>query len=188
MEKLNGSWHEKALWAYTAVVLAHWSEHFSQAFEIYVLGWKIPNALGILGLAYPWLIKSESLHYGFALIMLVCFWVFRKGFVGRSRTWWMAAFWIQFWHHIEHAILQYQAITGHYFFGSKVPMSFLQLVVPRVELHLFYNTIVTIPMAIAMFYHMFPSPEERSRMRCSCAWSESTEGQSVAGARPAGAS
>lgn len=168
--KLNGAWHEKALWAYTAIVLAHWSEHFVQAFQIYVLGWKVPDARGVLGLFFPALIKSETLHYGYALVMLVCFWVLRKGFVGRSHTWWMAAFWIQFWHHIEHALLQGQAIVGHNLFGSPVPMSLAQLIIPRVELHLFYNTIVTIPMVIAMFYHLFPSEDEYSQMQCTCAF------------------
>ena len=168
-DKLNGPWHERALWIYTAIVLLHWSEHFTQAFQIYVLGWKLPDARGVLGLFFPALIKSETLHYGYALPMLVCFWVLRKGFVGRSRTWWMAAFWIQFWHHIEHALLQMQAITGHNLFGSPVPTSIAQLIIPRVELHLFYNTIVTIPMVVAMFYHLFPSAEEEKQMRCSCA-------------------
>ncbi len=167
-EKLNGPWHERALWAYTAIVLAHWAEHFVQVFQIYVLGWKVPDARGVLGLWFPALIKSETLHYGYALVMLVCFWVLRKGFVGRSRTWWMVAFWIQFWHHIEHALLQWQAATGHNFFGAPVPMSFAQLVIPRVELHLFYNTIVTIPMFVAMFYHLFPTSGEEAHMRCSC--------------------
>jgi hypothetical protein len=175
-EKLNGSLHERALWVYTAIVLLHWGEHFAQAFEIYVLGWKPPEAGGILGLPFPGLIKSETLHYGYALIMLVSFWVLRKGFVGRSRTWWMIAFGIQFWHHIEHALLQIQAIMGHNFFGSPVPMSIAQLVIPRVELHLFYNTIVTIPMVIAMFYHMFPEPGEEARMDCSCSRNERSGG------------
>ena len=169
LEKLNGPWHERALWTYAAIVLAHWSEHFVQAFQIYVLGWKIPMARGILGLAFPSLIKSEALHYSYALIMLVAFWTLRKGFVGRAHTWWMVAFWIQFWHHIEHALLQTQAILGHNLFGSPVPMSIAQLIIPRVELHLFYNTIVTIPMVIAMFFHLFPSEEEASQMQCSCA-------------------
>jgi hypothetical protein len=169
-EKLNGPWHERALWAYTVIVLAHWAEHFVQTFQIYVLGWKVPEARGVIGLWFPALIKSELLHYGYALVMLVCFWVLRKGFVGRSYTWWMAAFWIQFWHHIEHALLQWQAMSGHYLFGAPVPMSFAQLVIPRVELHLFYNTIVTIPMVVAMFYHMFPSREDELHMRCSCSW------------------
>ena len=90
--------------------------------------------------------------------MLVALWFLRTGFVGRSRTWWNVAFWIQFWHHIEHALLQGQAITGENLFGRPVPMSVLQLWFPRVELHLFYNTIVFIPMALAMYFHMFPPP------------------------------
>lgn len=169
-EKLNGPWHEVALWTYTAIVLAHWGEHFAQAFQIYALGWNVPDARGILGLAFPALIKSEALHYLYALVMLVSFWVLRKGFVGRSYTWWMVAFWIQFWHHIEHALLQGQALLGHNLFGSPVPMSIAQQVIPRVELHLFYNTIVTIPMVVAMFYHMFPSSGEEAHMRCNCSW------------------
>ena len=170
MEKLNGPWHKYSLWAYTAIVLAHWAEHLAQTTQIYLLGWPVPEAGGILGLAFPWMIKSEALHYGYALVMLIAFWILRTGFVGRSYTWWMIAFWIQFWHHIEHALLQGQAIFQQNLFGAPVPMSIAQLVIPRVELHLFYNTIVFVPMVIAMFYHMFPSPGEEPHMGCSCAW------------------
>jgi hypothetical protein len=84
----------------------------------------------------------------------------------------MVAFWIQFWHHIEHALLQGQAIVGHNLFGAPVPMSLAQFFIPRVELHMFYNTIVTIPMVIAMFYHMFPEPGEEAHMVCSCSWNQ----------------
>ena len=35
-----------------------------------MLGWPVPQALGALGLVYPWLVKSEVMHYGYALIML----------------------------------------------------------------------------------------------------------------------
>ena len=84
--------------------------------------------------------------------------------------WWMIAFWIQFWHHIEHAILQSQVLLHHNLFRAPVPMSLIQLIVPRVELHLFYNTIVFIPMVIAMFFHMFPLPGEEAHAGCSCAW------------------
>ncbi len=41
-----------------------------------------------------------------------------------------------------------------------MPTSIIQLWVPRVELHLFYNTIVFIPMIIGMYYHLFPPAEE----------------------------
>lgn len=167
--KLNSQWHEKALWVFMAIVLAHWAEHLFQAFQIYVLGWPVPESLGMLGLVYPWLVKSEIMHYGYALVMLICIWVLRKGFVGQSYTWWMVAFWIQFWHHIEHALLQGQALAGANLFGSPVPMSIAQLVIPRVELHLIYNTLVFIPMVIGMYYHMFPNREDAAQMTCSCA-------------------
>jgi hypothetical protein len=169
-DKLNEQWHKPALLTYTAIVLAHWSEHLAQALQIYVLGWPIPESRGVLGMWFPALITSEALHYLYALVMLVAFWVLRKGFVGRSYTWWMIAFGIQFWHHVEHALLQGQAILGQNLFGSPVPLSIAQLVLPRVELHLLYNTAVTIPMGIAMFYHMFPLPGEEPHMGCTCAW------------------
>jgi hypothetical protein len=42
--------------------------------------------------------------------------------------------------------------------------------VPRVELHLFYNTIVFIPMMVAMYFHMFPPPALARQQQCTCAW------------------
>lgn len=167
---LNGAWHERALQLFMIIVLAHWAEHLTQAVQIYVLGWNVPDARGVLGLWYPWLLKSELLHYGYALVMLVVIWMLRTGFKGRSRTWWMLSFAIQFWHHVEHAILQGQAIVGENLFGNPVPTSLVQLWVPRVELHLFYNSVVFLPMVVAMYYHMFPSPEDEEQHGCSCAW------------------
>jgi hypothetical protein len=199
IDRLNEEWHKPALLTYTAIILIHWSEHLVQAFQVYVLGWPLPEARGVLGMPFPWLVKSEALHYFYAVFMLVAFWVLRKGFVGRSYYWWMAAFAIQFWHHIEHALLQYQVIAGHNFFGAPAPISMIQMLgflegtpetgfaglmtgpprhafsplmiaVRRVEVHLFYNTIVTIPMIVAMYYHMFPSPGEEAHMKCNCSW------------------
>jgi hypothetical protein len=169
-ERINGPRHELALRLFMVVVLAHWAEHLIQALQIYVLGWPVPEARGVLGYFYPWLIKSEALHYGYAVVMLIGLWLLRPGFTGVSRRWWTLALGIQFFHHIEHALLQTQAILGHNFFGRPVPTSIVQLWVPRVELHLFYNTIVFIPMVIAMYYHMFPSSTETSGQRCTCAW------------------
>jgi hypothetical protein len=169
-EKLNSQWHERALQIFMAIVLAHWAEHLVQAYQIYVMGWPRPQANGILGLWYPWLIKSETLHYGYALVMLVGIWVLRKGFSGRARTWWTVALVIQFWHHIEHFLLIWQATTHHNFWHKPVPFSILQLVFPRVELHLFYNSIVFIPMVIGMYYHMFPPAGELQHSTCSCQW------------------
>lgn len=169
-EKLNSEWHERALQIFMAIVLAHWAEHLVQAYQIYVMGWPRPRANGILGLWYPWLIKSETLHYGYALVMLIGIWVLRKGFTGRARTWWTVALVIQFWHHIEHLLLIGQATFHHNLFGKPVPCSILQLVVPRVELHLFYNSIVFIPMVIGMYYHMFPPQGETQHADCTCSW------------------
>jgi hypothetical protein len=174
-EKLNSKWHERALQIFMAVVLAHWGEHLFQAYQIYVMGWPRPKANGLLGLWYPWLIKSEVLHYGYALVMLVGIWVLRKGFTGTGRKWWTAALVIQFWHHIEHLLLIVQAATLHNFWGKPVPCSVLQLFFPRVELHLFYNTIVFVPMVVGMYYHMFPSVGEEGHAACSCEWRKGAE-------------
>ena len=169
MERLNSSHHETALRVFMVIVLAHWGEHLVQGFQIYALGWPVPEARGVLGYFYPWLIKSEALHYGYALVMLFGLWVLRPGFTGRKdRLWWSIALGIQFFHHFEHLLLQLQAILGYNFFGRPVPTSIAQLWFPRVELHLFYNTIVFIPMVIAMYYHMFPPAAERPQ--CTCAW------------------
>lgn len=170
LARLNGPWHERANQAFMLIVLAHWAEHLAQAWQVYFLHWPRPKAGGVLGLWYPWLITSESLHYGYALIMLIGIWLLRSGYKGRSLAWWNAALYIQFWHHVEHALLQGQAITGHNLFGSPVPMSILQLWVPRVELHLFYNAVVFFPMVVAMYYHIFPQPEDACQHTCTCAW------------------
>jgi hypothetical protein len=168
-ERLNGPWHERALQVFMIIVLAHWAEHLAQAFQIYVLKWPVPEARGVLGLWYPWLIKSEVLHYSYAVVMLIGIWLLWPGFVGKARPWWTAALVIQFWHHIEHALLQGQAIAGRNLFNSPVPTSIAQLWIPRVELHLIYNTIVFIPMVIGMYYHMFPPAGEVVQMHCTCA-------------------
>ncbi len=127
-EKLNVQWHERALQFFMVIVLAHWAEHLAQAVQIWLLHWPRPKAGGVLGLWFPWLVSSEVLHYGYALIMLVGIWALRKGFVGVARKWWTVALIIQFWHHIEHLLLIGQATFHHNLFGSPVPASILQLV------------------------------------------------------------
>src|SRR5262245_24855931 len=170
-ERLNGPRHELALWVFTAIVLSHWAEHLLQAFQIYALGWPVQEARGALGYFYPWLIRSEVLHYAYALVMLCGLWLLRDGFTGyKDRRWWTIALGIQFIHHFEHALLQLQIVLDHNFFGRPVPTSIVQLWVPRVELHLFYNTVVFLPMMVAIYYHMFPSTLEARNQKCTCAW------------------
>jgi len=170
VDRLNTDWHEIALRTFMVIVLAHWAEHLAQAIQIYALGWPVPESRGVLGLYFPWLIKSESLHYGYAVVMLIGLLLLRKGFTEPSeKRWWTIALGIQFFHHIEHLLLIVQATSGHNLLGRPVPTSLLQLWIPRVELHLFYNTIVFIPMVIAMYHHMFPEPNAPVA-KCTCAW------------------
>lgn len=170
LARLNGAGHERALQVYMIIVLAHWAEHLVQAFQIFVLGWARPDSRGVLGQVIPWLASSEVLHYGYAIVMLVGLFVLLPGFTGRARTWWIIALAIQFWHHIEHAVLQWQAFRGENWFGFPMPVSFVQAVFPsmRVELHLFYNTVVFIPMIIGMYLHMFPSAKDRAENPAAC--------------------
>jgi hypothetical protein len=166
---INGKYHRIAVNVFMVIVLAHWAEHLAQAYQIWVLGRPRPQALGALGMAYPWLVRSEWLHYGYALIMLIGLAVLLPGFAGRARQWWTVALVIQFWHHVEHLLLLVQAQTGHNFFGKSVPTSIAQLFFPRVELHLFYNSIVFIPMVIAVYLHLRPNRRELNAASCSCA-------------------
>jgi len=167
-ERLNTRWHKAALLAFTGFVLFHWMEHIVQAYQFFVMHWSRQMSMGLLGMYYPWLMKTEALHYGFALVMLIGLWVLRKGFTGTSYTWWMVAFWIQFWHHFEHFILFYQAQTHQFWFGGSVPTSVGQIWIPRIELHLIYNALVFIPMVVAMYYHVYPPAQDAGKAMCSC--------------------
>lgn len=165
--RLNTSRHQVATYLFTAVVLAHWAEHVVQAVQIWSLGWPRPEALGLLGLAVPGLISEEWLHWGYAVVMLVGFVVLLPGMTGRARFWWKVALWIQVWHWVEHLLLFVQAQLDVNFFGASGPTSIAQLVVPRVELHLFYNAIVTAPMVWAMIEHLWPKTDDPVAT-CSC--------------------
>lgn len=165
---LNTRWHKQALLIFLVIVLAHWVEHILQAIQIFVLGWPRPTALGGLGLFFPWLVSSETLHYAYAILMLLGLYLLRPAFDGRARVWWNIALAIQFWHHFEHGLLLVQAIIGRNLFGLPAPTSILQLVFPRVELHLFYNVVVFIPMIIAMYYHRYSSAGRAGNPICNC--------------------
>jgi hypothetical protein len=166
--RLNGRYHRAALNVFLFIVLAHWAEHLVQAYQIWVLDRPRPKSRGVLGQAFPWLVTQEWLHYGYALVMLIGLFLLRPGFTGRAKAWWTVALIIQFWHHIEHLLLFIQAQAGVNFFGAKVPTSILQLAFSRVELHLFYNSVVFIPMVIAMYLHLRPNEKELLASACSC--------------------
>jgi hypothetical protein len=150
MTELNTTGHRTGVTVFMLIVLAHWAEHVAQAIQIWVLGWPVPESRGVLGAWFPWLVTSEALHYGYALVMLAGLVILLPGFTGTARTWWTAALVIQVWHHLEHLLLLGQSVFNSNLAGKPVPTSIVQLAVPRVELHLFYNAIVTIPMVVAV--------------------------------------
>ena len=169
LNTLNGSWHRRANQIFSMIVLAHWAEHVVQAYQVYLLGRPRPHSHGAFGLVFPWLITSETLHYGYNLAMLAGFILLRPGFVGRARPWWNAALGIQAWHFFEHALLLGQVLLKRNLFDSSVPVSLLQMAVPRVELHLFYNAIVFFPMIVAIGFHLFPGLRKAQAAACACA-------------------
>jgi hypothetical protein len=164
VEALNTRYHKLGLRVFMVIVVAHWVEHLVQAFQIWALGMERAAAQGAVGYLFPWLVESEAIHYGYAVIMLIGLILFRPGFVGQSRKWWDAALVIQFWHHIEHFLLLGQAVAGTNLFGQPVPTSVAQLVVGRVELHLLYNGLVFIPMIVAMALDLRPPKEDLEKM------------------------
>ncbi len=167
VSQLNTRWHEKALWLYTAVVLAHWLEHIFQAYQIWILDLPRPDSLGLVGMFLPWLVTSEVMHFGFALFMWVGLIALAPGFSGAAAKWWYASLAIQTWHFIEHSLLQGQVLIGSNLFHSSGPVSVGQVWVPRAELHLLYNLLVFIPMVVAVVLHSLPSDD--TSPACTCA-------------------
>jgi len=168
INELNGPLHRRAMKIFLAITVAHWLEHLTQTYQIYVMNWPRHEALGFLGYLFPWLVHSEWLHYGYALVMLAGLIILRPSVTGRSRTWWDIALVIQLWHHLEHLLLLAQAVLVTNLFGRSVPTSILQLVFPRAELHLVYNALVFVPMLIAMVYHAYAPAGESHPATCNC--------------------
>src|SRR5580692_10821586 len=55
-------------WTFVVLLIGHWLEHLFQAWQVYVMHMPRACALGMLGMKYPWLVRTESLHFGFALL------------------------------------------------------------------------------------------------------------------------
>lgn len=151
--RVNADWHGRALWIFGAIVGLHWAEHVVQSAQIWLLHYHRADARGLFGTWWPWLVTSEWLHYGFALVLLAGLVALLPGFRGLARRWWWIALVIQLWHFLEHLFLFVQAQTGVYWFGAAVPTSVVQFLWPghRPELHLVYNTLVTVPLVVALW-------------------------------------
>ena len=156
MQRLNSRWHAPALWFYMLVIVAHWLEHVLQIYQIYGLGWDPDKAGGLLGVIYPGLVESETLHFVYDFIQWAGIIMLLPGFRGRARTYWQIAAVVQTWHYIEHVLLMGQYLTGYYLFGAPHQISILQLWFPRAELHFAYNLLVFIPMVIGVHYYLQP--------------------------------
>ena len=130
-----------------ALMIAHWLEHIFQAYQVYVQHVDRACALGLLGMKYPWLIRTESIHFGFAVLTLAGFWWAAQNYF---ESWtatkvWAAGMLFSIWHLFEHLLLFIQAMLHR-----PHPTSILQVFFPRIELHLFYNSVVTILMIAAL--------------------------------------
>lgn len=148
-----GRIHREGLALFAFVSVAHVAEHAIQAMQIWVLDRPRPESRGIIGQAFPALIRSEALHLGYAVVMMLGLVVLARGFTGRSATIWRIALAIQVWHLVEHVILGMQAWSSPWF-GRPVPTSILQLFFQRAEVHLVYNAIVLVPAVIGMVLHV----------------------------------
>lgn len=159
--RIPDRFHKLAMTVFMVVIVTHLIEHLSQAYQLWGLGWERPRCMGFLGLWKPWLMRGEWLHYAHALFMLLGYALFLPMFWGTAARWWLIGFGLQFFHHFEHALLLGQAITGVYLFGGEVPTSIGQIWFPRLELHLFYVVITTIPMVVALYLHRFPNEQAK---------------------------
>ena len=142
--------NEWMLKIFAALMVAHWLEHLVQAYQVWGLGYERHHAGGLLGQVFPWLMHSEWLHFTYALLTFAGLLLLYRAFEGPALAWWKTALVIQAWHLIEHTLLFAQAQGGFTLFGAKEPTSVLQVFFPRIELHLFYNSVVTVPIVIAM--------------------------------------
>jgi hypothetical protein len=135
---------------FAGLMVAHWLEHLVQAYQVWALGYERHHAGGLLGQIFPWLMHSEWLHFAYAVLTFAGIVLLYRAFAGSALTWWRAALVIQAWHLVEHSLLFAQAQGGFVLWGAKEPTSVLQLFLPRIELHLFYNSLVTLPIVVAM--------------------------------------
>lgn len=135
---------------FAVMMVAHWLEHLVQAYQVYVLGYERHYAGGLLGQIFPWLMHSEWLHFAYAILTFAGLLLLHRAFTGPALVWWNVALIIQAWHLFEHTLLFAQAQGRFLLWGAKEPTSVLQLFFPRIELHLFYNSVVTFPIVVAM--------------------------------------
>lgn len=155
--------HDRILVFYMFIVLFHFIEHILQIIQFFFLGYTRSMAGGLLGEQFPDLLTNETLHFGYNLLLLLGIIVLFRGFKGNAQLWWMVAGMLQGWHFFEHAILQWQYVTGNYWFGADRQTSVLENFIPRIELHFMYNTVVTFAILVAVGLHLYQRHQESRR-------------------------
>lgn len=153
-EEGTRQWHVRGLILLCLWVLAHWAEHLAQVYEVVFLGEHRAHAHGAIGSLWPSLVTSEWLHFTYVALTFVGLALLSSGFKGESSRWWKITVVIGGWHVMEHALLLAQSVTGYTLFGRPEPVSLLQLVIPRLELHLAYNAAMTVPMVMALWKYV----------------------------------
>ncbi len=124
--------------AFNLFLWIHFSEHIAQVSQLYLLHLPRVDCLGILGLWFPYLIKTEILHFAFALftlIGLIYFNHYRKFKTAINLSW---------FHLFEHQLLLTQALFGFKRTGIG------GLFFPRIELHFFYNLIIMLAITYSL--------------------------------------
>lgn len=159
---IHGEWHKPMLTLFMVLVAIHALEHILQVIQVFALGWPRPMSGGLVGVWMPELARAELLHFAYNLFQLVGLAVLRGGFSGNARRWWTIAVLVQMWHFFEHALLQSQWLMKAYLYGASKPMSLLEVLMPRIELHFIYNILVVTPTLIALFYYFRRSANRRN--------------------------
>jgi hypothetical protein len=98
------------------------------------------------------LVHNEVLHFGFAIFTLLGLFLF-KPISAQAYRWWNNTINACIYHFVEHSLLMYQYITKDYFFGGTVPTAIGQIWFPRLELHFFYNLVISVFISIFIYYH-----------------------------------
>lgn len=136
---------------YLIALATHFFEHIVQMIQLYILQWPRPECLGILGLKYPMLVHNETLHFGFAMFTILGLFLFKPDNF-KAYRWWKNTLAFSTFHFFEHSLLMYQFLTKQYFFGETAPTAIGQIWFPRLELHFFYNLVITVFICVFVYY------------------------------------
>ena len=136
---------------FMGIVTAHWLEHIFQAVQVYILGWPVAHADGALGHIWHGAADNEWIHWGYAAAMLFGLvflyeYSIRTSSPPMAQGLWLTTVGMQAWHSMEHTWLLTQFLMG------EKPVSFgtVWFGIPRMELHLLYNTVITLTMLVAL--------------------------------------